>query len=211
VASIALAYHLASRLVYVCYIGLALRRQERTAYLTRRYGVERGFRRFRRVAAMVMYNDAVSFVLLCLVSRGTLSLGPPRGALIAAGALFVLVGLATKLWAVATLGGGAYYWRNFFAPEGRAPSTAGPYRFLRNPMYTVGYLQTYGLALATGSLFGLVAALFDQAAILAFCERVETPHLEKHAGAPSQSAPVFLDSGGGTAQNEGSPSWSNLS
>src|SRR5256885_843703 len=42
------------------------------------------------------------------------------------------------------------------------PATTGPYRFLRNPMYTVGYLQTYGLALLVGSRFGLIMALFDQ-------------------------------------------------
>src|SRR2546427_7137887 len=33
----------------------------------------------------------------------------------------------------------------------RSPSTAGPYRYMRNPMYTVGYLQTYGFALVTRS------------------------------------------------------------
>src|SRR5947209_160234 len=45
-----LAYHLASRLAYVLYVGLALRRQERTGYFTRRYGPEEGFRRFRRAS-----------------------------------------------------------------------------------------------------------------------------------------------------------------
>ncbi|MGH2668454.1 MAG: methyltransferase, partial [bacterium] len=54
-----------------------------------------------------------------------------------------------------------------------------PYRFLKNPMYTVGYLQTYGLALLTGSMPGLVAALFAQAAILLFYLLVEKPHFDK--------------------------------
>src|SRR2546422_5903572 len=69
---IALAYHLASRLAYVLYVGLTLKRQDRTEYLTRRYGVEPGFQRFRRVAAFVMANDAVSLAVLCLVSADTL-------------------------------------------------------------------------------------------------------------------------------------------
>src|SRR5213592_609591 len=68
---IALGYHLASRLAYVLYVGLALKRQDRTEYLTRRYGVEAGFQRFRRVAAFVMANDAVSLAVLCLVSADT--------------------------------------------------------------------------------------------------------------------------------------------
>src|SRR5207247_1571213 len=67
-ALLALAYHLASRLAYVLYIGLALGRQERTGYLTLRHGAEGGFRRFRRLGATLMYNDAGSFVLLGLAA-----------------------------------------------------------------------------------------------------------------------------------------------
>ena len=190
VALIALGYHLASRLAYVLYIGTMLRRQERSGYFTGRYGAEAGFRRFRRAAFLLMSNDAVSFVVLCLVSRRTL--GQPSAVAIAAGVLLLLVGIATKLWAAATLGGDAYYWRNFFAPPVPVvPATTGPYRFLRNPMYTVGYLQTYGLALLVGSRFGLIMALFDQAAILAFYRLVERPHfaaLDSHARA-AQNVP----------------------
>src|SRR5437773_8412335 len=80
---IALGYHLASRLAYVLYVGLTLKRQDRREYLTRRYGVEAGFQRFRRVAAFVMANDAVSLAVLCLVSADTLRVGLPRGLAIA--------------------------------------------------------------------------------------------------------------------------------
>src|SRR5439155_676690 len=117
--ALALAYHLASRLADVLYGGLALRRQERTGYFTRRYGPEEGFRRFRRAAAILMSSDAVSFVVLCVVSRNTLAIGSPRGFVIAAGAVLVLVGVLTKAWAAATLGGRAYYWSNFFGPANR--------------------------------------------------------------------------------------------
>ncbi|HXL34304.1 MAG TPA: PEMT/PEM2 methyltransferase family protein [Gemmatimonadales bacterium] len=183
---IALAYHLASRLAYVLYVGLTLNRQDRTAYLTRRHGAEEGFRRFRRVAAFVMANDAVSFGLLCLVSANTLTVGLPRGLEITVGAVLALVGVATKIWAAATLGDG-YYWRNFFTPTDRVvPKAAGPYRWLKNPMYTVGYLPVYGLALATASAFGLVAALFDQCAILLFYHLVEKPHFERWRQPPSE-------------------------
>ena len=179
-AVIALAYHLASRLAYVLYVGIALARQEHTEYFTRRYGMGQGFQRFRRVAATLMANDAVSFVVVCLLSRETLPIELRSGVAVAVGAVLVLVGLLTKVWAAATLGGKAYYWHNFFAPAERSvPNSTGPYRFLKNPMYTVGYLQTYGLALLTGSLPGLVAALFAQAAILLFYLRVERPHFDK--------------------------------
>src|SRR5256712_9891606 len=112
---IALGYHLASRLAYVLYVGLALKRQDRTAYLTRRHGVEPGFQRFRRVAAFVMANDAVSLAVLCLVSADTLRVGLPRGLAIAGGAGLVVIGGGTQGWARRALRDG-YYRRNFFPP-----------------------------------------------------------------------------------------------
>jgi protein-S-isoprenylcysteine O-methyltransferase Ste14 len=179
---IALAYHFAARLAYVLYIGLALRREERTRYLAERYGPEGAFRRFRRMAAILMYNDATSFVVLCLASWGTLTVGLPRVPVLIVGAVLVIVGSSIKLWAAATLGAGPYYWRTFFVLDGwKGPSTAGPYRYLRNPMYTVGYLQTYGFALVTRSWPGLAAALIDHIAILLFYQLVEKPHFERTA------------------------------
>lgn len=181
----ALGYAILSRLTYVIYVGLALKGEEQGRIFTRREGREAGFRRFRRTASRVMTNDGVAFIAACVFGWGTLPVGGAAARLIAAaaGVVLVIVGVGTKLWARATLGPDAYYWANFFTegPEVTAART-GPYRFLRNPMYTVGYLHTYGLALVTASVPGLIAAAFDQAAILAFYQLVEKPHFNRHRG-----------------------------
>jgi protein-S-isoprenylcysteine O-methyltransferase Ste14 len=177
------AAHIAARLAYVGYVWVGLTRQQNDGWWTRRWGIEDGFARFRRGASLVMTIDAVSYVAACLVSWGTLPVFLPRVASIAIGVVLVLLGVGTKLWAAATLGGKAYYWYNFFtaaAPVARA--STGPYRYLKNPMYTVGYLQTYGLALISGSLAGLIASVCDQAAILVFHWRVESAHFERNTG-----------------------------
>lgn len=175
--ALAIAYHVASRLAYVIGVGVALTWQDRHQVFTRRDGIEAGFRRFRRFASFVMNNDAVSFVLLCIVTRQTLPSGFPSLALPGAGLLFIFLGISIKLWAAARLGQGAYYWHNFFVPVTPAPlDPPGPYRYLENPMYTVGYLHAYGFALLVGSGTGLIAAVFDQIAILAFHHIVEKPH-----------------------------------
>ncbi len=46
--TLALAYHLTSRLAYVLWVGWVLRREKRTKYYAQTYGAETGFRRFRR-------------------------------------------------------------------------------------------------------------------------------------------------------------------
>ncbi|NOT10196.1 MAG: hypothetical protein HOP28_18535 [Gemmatimonadales bacterium] len=129
------------------------------------------------MAAFLMNNDALSFVVLCLATRDTFPSPLPVPVAIAGGALLIAAGLGVKLWAASALGPAAYYWGNFFRDEPAvAPSLTGPYRWLDNPMYTVGYLHAYGFALATQSVPGLFAAVFDQAAILAFHYLVERPH-----------------------------------
>lgn len=176
----AFAIHVVARVAYIVFIWVGLSRQQTSSWWTGRWGMEGGFGRFRRGAALVMVIDAVSFVAVCLVGRNTLPDIVPRVPAIAIGALLVLLGVATKLWAARTLGDKAYYWYNFFTPSAPvAPAVTGPYRYLQNPMYTVGYLQTYGFALVTGSLAGLAASLFDQAAILVFHWRVERTHFKR--------------------------------
>ena len=186
--AIAFGYHIASRLAYVLGVGGMLRGEERRGAFSRRYGIEPGWLRFRRIASLIMNNDGVSFVVLCLVTGGTLGTGLPRSAELAGGALLSATGVGIKLWAAARLGGKAYYWHNFFDPsDSIVVDPPGPYRYFRNPMYTLGYLQTYGLALMFGSLPALVAGAFDQAAILAFYHVVEKPHfaaLRRRKGSP---------------------------
>jgi len=185
----AAAYCIASRLTYVLFAGIALRRQERSEAYTRRWGIAGGFQRFRRVAMVLMVNDVLAFALLCVVTRGTLHLDVPRGILIATGVALIVLGVSVKVWAAATLGGDAYYWYNFFAPPAKQHVVlAGPYRYLANPMYTVGYLQAYGFALIIGSLAGLYAAAFLQLAILVFYYAVEKPHFERLNGSRTSRA-----------------------
>jgi protein-S-isoprenylcysteine O-methyltransferase Ste14 len=176
-AGIAFGYHLASRLGYVVGIGLALTAQRRRQVFTARDGAEAGFRRFRRIAALLLNNDAVSFVILCLVTNNTLAATLSAPVRLAGGVVLVVLGIGVKAWAALSLGRGAYYWEDFFLPERVTTSgPAGPYRFLKNPMYTLGYLHAYGFALVCGSWLGLIAAAFDQTAILVFHNRVEKPH-----------------------------------
>lgn len=175
----ALAYALTSRLAYVVGVGTFLRRQERGRFTG-------GFPRFRRTAAALMANDGASFLLLCVATRGSLDVAVSNVVMIAAGSALVVLGLGVKLWARATLGTEAYYWHNFFEPPPpetlAPPATAGPYRYLRNPMYSVGNVHLYGLALIAGSAPALAAAVFAHVAILAFYQVVERPHFERLTG-----------------------------
>ena len=174
---IALGYQIAWRLTSVLYLSVALSRERRRED---REGAGARFARFSRIAAFNINNDAIALVVLCLATRGTLPLATDPWVAVAVGAALVALGLGIKFWAARSLGYRNYYCRDFFLPPERPEACrTGPYRFLRNPMYTVGYAHAYGLALVLGSWPGLVAALFDQASMLVFWALVERPHVNR--------------------------------
>jgi protein-S-isoprenylcysteine O-methyltransferase Ste14 len=172
------------RLAYVLYVGRSLRTAERRVAGRPPAEADAVWRRFRARASWVMDADAAAFAALCLVTHDTLSLPLPRVVPVAAGAVLVAVGLAVKAWAARTLPEGEYFWRSFFVRDGREGLTdRGPYRWLSDPMYTLGYAHAYGIALALLSLPGLVAAAAAQALILALNHAVERRHVERRAKA----------------------------
>lgn len=186
---LAFAFLILARLAYVVGTGYMLVKQDRHQAYTRQYGVEEGFARFKRASTILMIFDTGSFILLNLLTVDTLHLPAPRWLWIVVGVLVAVLGLATKAWATKILGPQAYYWYNFFEPaEPVQWVPRGPYRFLSNPMYGVGYLQTYGFALMCASVYGLIGSLFMQVSIYVFNEMVEKPHFVALAnkGAKSQ-------------------------
>jgi protein-S-isoprenylcysteine O-methyltransferase Ste14 len=190
----AVAWAAASRLAYVLIVGSHLRAEDRGKGLGARLGPEEGWRAFRERARFLMHNDSLALVGACWATRGTIGGPAPPLVVSAAGVVLVVVGAGMKGWAAKTLGEGAYYWRGFFAPQevrGRFRAD-GPYRWFRNPMYTVGYAHAYGAALVLQSLPGVALAGFSHACILAFHFVVEAPHtrkLKEDAASPPAEAP----------------------
>lgn len=194
-ALLAKAWFVASRLAYVAFVGSSLRAQSNAMASSRREGHEQAWRGFRVGASRLMLGDAVALGALCVVTRGTLVLPGPPWLALGAGILLIVLGIGVKAWATASLAEGTFYWRDFFMQvEQRSFSATGPYRWLSNPMYTVGYAHAYGAAILLGSGAGLAAAVFAQATILLLAFFVERPHLRRSAGGDRKSdGPLALD------------------
>ncbi len=179
-APAALAFALASRFAYAGFLVVALRRQDRDAWFTRRFGVEGGYARFRAAALLLMHNDAVAIALACWAGRGSLEGPVPPWVAVAAGLALCAIGIGVKTWATRSLPEGSFTWRSFFVPSRETRwVAAGPYLWMRNPMYTLGYLHAWGFALLTRSVPGLAAAAAAHAGILLVHAWAERPHTER--------------------------------
>jgi protein-S-isoprenylcysteine O-methyltransferase Ste14 len=192
-APLAVAWCVVSRLAYVGYVARALLRRTAAARTGREPDAEAVWRKFRGRASRLMENDAVALGALCIVTRRTLDLGVPEWTTVAAGLVLVVAGIGVKAWASASLPDGSFHWRSFFVTDDVVRvSASGPYRWLANPMYTVGYAHAYGFALVLGSFWGLMGAAFAQAMILAlagFVERPQLGRLRDRAAADTARAP----------------------
>jgi len=124
-----------------------------------RLGEERAFRAYETLAGLMFLNQGLGVGCMAALHAPRWEQVVPAPLVLAAGVALFVVGLVFKLWATLTVGVDVYYFRDMFLGRPLAPACdGGPYRFLRNPMYSVGQLQGYGYALLYGSLPGLVAA-----------------------------------------------------
>lgn len=104
---------------------------------------------------------------------------------IAVGAPLMVVGLATRLWALTTLG------RFFTMPITLAPDHRivqdGPYRWLRHPSYTGGLLTGVGMPLVLGTSLGLAVTVVALGAVYVYRIRIEEAALLRRFGEAYQA------------------------
>lgn len=163
------------------------------ARMVARWGEDRAYRIYESILGLMFINQGLG--MGCV---GSLALGPgwllPGSSLLLwlIGGALCAVGLTVKVWATLVAGVDVYYYRDMFL--GRPVSkfvASGPYRLLRNPMYGVGQLHAYGIAiLMSRSWNGLMAAAVCHALIYVFYFRAELPfirrtYLTRASGAPS--------------------------
>lgn len=186
---LALAYFTIARLSYVIYVSVELRAQSRRLGLEPRDVAEKRHEVFNRRALRLQNIDGISFASLCVAASRTMPWEGWEWAFIAVGVVLTVGGFGVKAWAVRCLGADSWTWHDFFVPkENFEPCRKGPYRWFSDPMYTLGYLQTYGIALMCASWHGLAAAIFSQASILLVNELVEKPHFRRLCSAEVKPA-----------------------
>lgn len=150
-----------------------------------RLGEERAFRAYETVAGLMFLNQGLGVGCMAALHVPSLEAAVPVPLVLAAGATLFAGGLLVKLWATVTVGVDVYYFRDMFLGRPLAPASRdGPYRLMRNPMYSWGQLQGYGYALVHCSLPGVVAAGCGHLLIYAFYLIAERPFVRRAYPSP---------------------------
>jgi protein-S-isoprenylcysteine O-methyltransferase Ste14 len=88
---------------------------------------------------------------------GWMSFSTSTNAVLGLGVLFALAGAVLRTWGAAYLGSSVV---RDFSMQGDRMVAAGPYRYMRNPLYLGTFLHTFALALLmppSGALFTIIA------------------------------------------------------
>jgi len=147
--------------------------------LTAQLGTERAHASYAFLLDVLLVAQRASLVaLVCATAR------EPNGAFGVAlqvlGVLLIPVGIGATFWAARTAGLDAYHYRDLFAGSRQVGLVDdGPYALLPNPMYTLGPLAGYGLALLALSPLALIAVAVSQALSFTFNEVIEQPRLRR--------------------------------
>lgn len=150
-------------------------------WLKRWYGVRRGAEAYEGLTALFFYYRSYSFSLMVQKTAflNLSGLEPYRPYLEGLGCVLIGIGLLVNTWSFLCIGRPAYYYLDMFYGDFLQPFTnQGPYQFLKNPMYSLGQLPSYGLSLVYGSYWGLLFSVANQVCCYVFYRVAELPHIQ---------------------------------
>lgn len=144
-------------------------------------GEESGGRAYEGLTALFFYHRSYSYVLLVQKTAFLDAnwLVPYLPYLQGFGWLFIATGLLVNTGAFFSIGRPAFYYLDMYYGRFLQPfSDRGIYRLLKNPMYSVGQLPAYGVALLYGSWPGILYAVANQVCCYVFYAVAERPHIK---------------------------------
>ena len=178
---LAILYVFGSIFCYVGFLFLVLRNNGLRHWIVKRCGgEEKGYLVFQAILGFLFFHNGVAIGYVASTSPGTALDILPKGLLLSLAAVLFVVGWFTKLWATAAVSIDIYYWKDMFLGRKACDFVeTGPYKYLSNPMYGVGQLQAYAVAIWYGSLTGLLIALVNQCSVFLFYFVIEKPFIQR--------------------------------
>jgi hypothetical protein len=175
----AITYFVFSTVVYLGFIFLVLPEHGLRLKLMERLGEENAYLYYEGFLAFAFFHNGAS---LSFISQSSIGSGffenVPQAIVLASVIFLFVVGLVVKIWSAYVVGIPIYYWKDMFL--GRKVCdfvVTGPYKYFSNPMYGIGQLQVYAIAIYYNSIYGLVFGAINQALVFLFYFAAEKPFI----------------------------------
>jgi len=172
-SKLALIYFIIAEIVYLGFIYLVLPKNGYRKWFIKKWGEEKGFLIYETILGVIFFNNGMSIGYFALANSGNLfkyipKIIPDISVYLIAAIMFV-VGYVVKILATKATTIEIYYWKDMFLGRKTCEFVvAGPYKYLNNPMYGLGQLQAYAIAIWYASAWGLLIALINQGLVFLF-------------------------------------------
>ena len=178
---VAILYFVCSTIIYIGFIFLVLPENGLRLVLIDKFGEEEAYRYYEGFLAFAFFHNGVGLTFISQSSAGTgfFESFPDYVTILIAGVLFVF-GMVVKIWSAYVVGIPVYYWKDMFVRRKVSDFVVtGPYKYFNNPMYGIGQLQVYAMAIYYNSIYGLLFGLINQGLIFLFYYVAEKPFIYK--------------------------------
>lgn len=180
-SQLALIYFLIAEFLYIGFIYLVLPENGYRHWFIKKWGnEEKGYVAFEAILGFLFLNNALSIAYVSSSTPGNIFDFIPREFLFVLVIIMSAVGLIVKILSTKATSVDIYYWKDMFLGRKiRDFVVTGPYKYFNNPMYGVGQLQSYAIALWYGSVPGLCVAILNQCLVFSFFFLKEKRFIEK--------------------------------
>ncbi len=172
---LATVYYIVFEILYIGFLYAVLRPNGLRLWIIKRFkSEEKGYRVYESVLGFLFLNNGVSIGYISSSTRSDLFNGVPEIILLLIGGTLFAFGYLIKLWSAKVVTSDIYYWKDMFLGRKICEFvSSGPYKFISNPMYGVGQLQGYAVAILNGSVPGLMVSFINQCLVFLFYFTVE--------------------------------------
>lgn len=179
--NISILYFIISEISYVGFIMIILSENGLRQFFISKWKNENdAYLAFEAILGFLFFHNAVGIGYIASSTPGNFSDFISKELLFVIVPVMFLAGFLVKLAAADVVSVEIYYWKDMFL--GRKISdfvVSGPYKYISNPMYGIGQLQAYAIALWYGSVIGLTAALVNQLLIFSFYFFIERKFIKR--------------------------------
>ena len=177
----AILYFLFGTSAYIIFIFSILSKNGLRLKLMEKFGEKNAYLYYEAILGFLFFHNGVALTFISQTAQDDkfLNIIPHTIILITSGILFVF-GLVVKIWSAYVVGIPIYYWKDMFLGKKICNFIeTGPYKYFTNPMYGIGQIQVYAIAIYYGSMYGLLFAIINQILVFVFYFVVEKPFIYK--------------------------------
>jgi len=180
-ADVAFIYFIISEVLYIGFITVVLSENGLRHFFHAKWNNENdAYKAFEAILGFLFFHNAVSIGYVASSTPGNLLDFLNQDLLLVVVTIMFIAGFLVKILAANVVSIEIYYWKDMFL--GRKISdfvVSGPYKYLNNPMYGIGQLQAYAIAIWYGSVYGLMAAILNQILIFSFYYFIERKFIKR--------------------------------